>query len=86
MRPLPRLPRAVTGCRDCGAPLSPDEIGLHRKLINRGDTEYLCKRCLAKFFRVSEDFLDGKIAQFRAQGCTLFLPAEDAGKAARPDK
>ena len=61
-------------CRACGAPLSADEMGLHRKLINRGDTTFLCKACLAKEFHCTTELLDQKIEQFRAMGCTLFEP------------
>lgn len=63
-------------CRQCGADLSADEIGLHLKLVNRGDTTYLCKACLAGLFRVDPALLDEKIEQFRLQGCTLFVPKE----------
>jgi len=60
-------------CRRCGKPLHPDEIGLTKKLINRGATEYFCLSCLAARFQVSEDDLRQKIREFRAMGCTLFL-------------
>ena len=59
-------------CQRCGAPLTRDEIGLTKKLINRGCTEFLCYECLAKHFRVSVDLLKAKVEQFREMGCTLF--------------
>ena len=61
-------------CKDCKKELSRDEIGLHKKLLNRRATEFLCKECLAKEFRVSTQLLDQKIIQFRQMGCDLFEP------------
>lgn len=59
-------------CRRCGAPLTQDEIGLTKKLINRGCTEFLCYPCLAERFDVTVDLLRDKVEQFREMGCTLF--------------
>jgi hypothetical protein len=58
----------------CGRILTEDEIGLHKKLINRGATEHLCITCLAEFFGCSEDLLRSKIEHFRSIGCALFPP------------
>ena len=60
-------------CIQCGAPLTSDEVGLTKKLINRGAASFLCIHCLAKEFWVSEELLQEKIMQFRAMGCTLFV-------------
>ena len=60
-------------CIHCGAPLTSDEIGLTKKLVNRGATSFYCIHCLAEEFSVSEELLREKIVQFRAMGCTLFL-------------
>lgn len=59
-------------CIECQRVLTNNEIGLHKRLINRGDTEYMCKQCLAEYFKVTTELLDQKIEQFKAQGCTLF--------------
>ena len=59
-------------CTKCGAPLSRDEIGLHRKIVNRGATEFCCIRCLSDHFKVSEAELREMIERFREAGCTLF--------------
>ena len=66
-------------CKNCGRTLTGDEIGLYRKLVNRGAREYLCKDCLAAHFSCDTALLDEKIAQFRAMGCILFAaaPPED---------
>ena len=65
MAPEPR-------CRGCGTSLSPDEIGLTKKLINRGATEFFCLICLARHFEVTPDTLREKIREFREMGCALF--------------
>ena len=59
-------------CHVCGRELSPDEIALTRKLINRGTSRFLCLTCLASHFQVSEETLRNKIREFREMGCTLF--------------
>ncbi len=60
-------------CQACGAPLSRDEIGLTKKLINRGSTSFFCIACLGRHFQVEEAVLREKIREFRDMGCTLFL-------------
>lgn len=61
-------------CRLCGASLSHDEVGLTKKLINRGAVEFLCFDCMAEHFSVTVDLLKEKVEQFREMGCTLFEP------------
>lgn len=63
-------------CYRCGAPLSRDEIAIHKKLVNRGAEKHLCKSCLALAFEVSEDLINEKIEWFRKTGCTLFDPVK----------
>ncbi len=65
-------------CMKCGRELVGDEVGMHKKLINRGATEYMCLTCLAAFYKCPEALLRTKMEQFRAMGCTLFAKkAED---------
>lgn len=59
----------------CARELTGDEIGLHKKMINRGATEYMCLTCLAKYYNCEESLLIQKMEQFRAQGCMLFAGA-----------
>ena len=59
-------------CTKCGKPLDYIDVGLTKKLINRGSTEFMCKSCLAKEFNVTEKLLDEKVEQFRTMGCVLF--------------
>lgn len=61
-------------CRQCGAPLSNVEIGLTKKLVNRGAESFLCLDCLGKFFGATRERLLAMAERFRAQGCTLFAP------------
>ena len=60
-------------CQSCGRTLTRDEIGLSRKLINRGTQTFFCIHCLARDFRVSEKTLRQMIERFREAGCSLFL-------------
>ena len=59
-------------CKNCGRELLGDEIGLTKKMINRGATEWMCLTCLSKFFGCSEALLLRKIEEFRSMGCSLF--------------
>lgn len=65
-------------CIKCGAQLTPDDIGATKKLINRGSTEFLCIKCLADKFGVTEERIREKIEYWRETGCMLF--------AAKPEK
>ncbi|MBR3593043.1 MAG: hypothetical protein IKL44_00060 [Clostridia bacterium] len=62
----------MKNCMKCKKPLTNDEVGLHKKLINRACTEFMCKECLAEHFSVSVELLDQKLAEFKKQGCLLF--------------
>lgn len=59
-------------CADCGKPITPDEIAVTRKLINRGTKIWYCTDCLARRFEVTRADILERIAYFRAMGCTLF--------------
>ena len=59
-------------CRKCGREITRDEIAVTKKLINRGSETFCCAPCLAAHFRVDEQVIRDKIAQFREMGCTLF--------------
>ena len=60
-------------CIRCGKELNSIDIGAHKKFINRGSTEFMCKGCLANELNVPEELIDKKIEHFKKQGCTLFL-------------
>jgi len=60
-------------CVQCGKPLGRDDIGLHKKLINRGaEEDFLCIDCLCAFFKISRERAEELIAHYREMGCTLF--------------
>ena len=58
--------------KKCGAKLSCDETAVYRRLVYRDATEFLCKKCLAAEFKITEEDIDKKIAHFKSVGCTLF--------------
>lgn len=68
-------------CRKCGAGLSNDEIGLTKKLVNRGAETFLCFDCLGRFFGAPRGRLLEMVERFRSQGCTLFAPEPGEGAA-----
>ncbi len=59
-------------CIKCQRELTRDEIGLFKKLVNRGAQKFMCLSCMSEYFEVSEEALLKKIEQYRAMGCTLF--------------
>ena len=61
-------------CKACSRPLSPDEIAVTKKLINRGVTEFFCVDCLAAYFEVTPQDIRERIQYFKQMGCTLFSP------------
>ena len=65
---------SLPACLQCSRPLTPDEIALTRKMINRGASRFFCLSCLAARFDVTEEALHRKIREFREMGCTLFRP------------
>lgn len=73
----------MTGrCYDCGAPLGADDVGLNRKLINRGVERFLCLACLGERFHMTEEALNDLADRFRASGCVLFPPRPSPGDGA----
>lgn len=65
---------AEKACRRCGkAPLSRDEVGLTKKLIDRQAEDCFCLSCLAEALEATEEELVAKIREFKEQGCPLFL-------------
>ena len=60
-------------CYVCGKnPLSKDEIGITKKLINKKTTTFYCLPCLAEYLEVTVDELIAKIEEFKNEGCALF--------------
>lgn len=60
-------------CYVCGKnPLSKDEIGLTKKLIDKKTVNFFCLACLAEQLEVEQEELEAKIEEFKEEGCTLF--------------
>ena len=60
-------------CYVCGkTPLTKDEIGLTKKLINKKASSFYCLSCLAEYLEVTEEELLAKVEEFKNEGCTLF--------------
>ncbi len=68
----------MAACMKCGRDLTADEVGIYKRLVNRGATTYLCKACLSAHFGCTQTQIDEKIEHFRAMGCTLFAPKSSA--------
>lgn len=59
-------------CKICGNILDKDEIAVYKRMVNRGATEYMCIKCFAIKFEVTEKAIKDKIEHFKKMGCTLF--------------
>lgn len=60
-------------CYVCGKePLTKNEIGLTKKLIDKNSKIFYCTPCLAEYLEVTEDELLDKVEEFKSEGCTLF--------------
>ena len=63
----------MSRCYLCGKePLTKNEIGLTRKLLNEEAVHFYCLECLAEFLEVDAEFLVMKIEDFKNQGCIYF--------------
>ena len=63
----------IKKCYVCGkSPLTKDEIGINKKIIDKKATQFYCLSCLAEFLEVTEEELLAKIEEFKAEGCKLF--------------
>lgn len=63
----------IKKCYVCGkSPLTKDEIGINKKIIDKKTTQFYCLPCLAEFLEVTEEELLSKIEEFKAEGCKLF--------------
>ena len=63
----------IKKCYVCGkSPLTKDEIGINKKIIDKKATQFYCLPCLAEFLEVTEEELLAKIEEFKSEGCKLF--------------
>ncbi|MBE6424423.1 MAG: hypothetical protein IJD43_08615 [Thermoguttaceae bacterium] len=60
-------------CRVCAkTPLTKNELGLTKKLIDTKASEFFCLDCLADYLEVTPEELLDKIEDFKQEGCKLF--------------
>ena len=60
-------------CYVCGKrPLTKNEIGLTKKLINKKANYFYCINCLAEYLEVTTEELEAKVEEFKEEGCILF--------------
>ncbi len=59
-------------CIKCSKLLTNDDIGFHKKMVNRGAHEYMCIECLSEYFGLSVEQSHEMVERFRRSGCTLF--------------
>ena len=63
----------MTYCIHCGKELSFNDIGAHKKFINRGSREFMCISCLAAELNVPEKRIYEKIELFKNRQCRFRL-------------
>ena len=64
---------ACNKCKQCGRILTKDEIGLHKKLYNRGATSYFCIDCAANILRFPFHFFKRKLKNLRRWDARCFF-------------
>lgn len=63
----------MSKCIKCGRQLTNDDIGFHKKMVNRGATEFMCVECLSNYFGIETEKAYKMIEHLRISGCTLFV-------------
>ena len=64
---------SVICCVKCNRPVSHDEIGLYKRIFNRGAETFWCIHCISEYLDCPVPKLEKKIAEFRDMGCTCLL-------------
>lgn len=59
-------------CISCGKELNKDDIGFHKKMVNRGAEEFMCIDCLCEYFGLTREKADEMILKFKSMGCSMF--------------
>ncbi|MBO4342171.1 MAG: hypothetical protein J5870_03635 [Clostridia bacterium] len=62
----------VLYCISCGKELNKDDIGFHKKMVNRGAEEFMCIDCLCEYFGLTREKADEMILKFKSMGCSMF--------------
>ena len=71
-RPSAAPAKCTSLCIKCGKELERIDIGLYKKMVNRGADKFMCIDCLGEEIGVSREMLLEKAEQFKKAGCTLF--------------
>jgi predicted nucleic-acid-binding Zn-ribbon protein len=67
------MSKEANKCYVCGkTPLTKNEIGLTKKLIDKNSISFYCIDCLAEYLEVTTEELEAKVEEFKEAGCTLF--------------
>ena len=66
------MTRKKSACISCGKPISKEEAGIHKKLLDEDAKAFYCIDCLAAYLEVSAQDIRDKIEEFKEQGCKLF--------------
>lgn len=64
---------ACSKCKQCGRILTKDEIGLHKKLYNRGATSYFALTAAANILRFPFHFFKRKLKNLRRWDARCFF-------------
>ena len=65
---------ACSKCKQCGRILTKDEIGLHKKLYNRGAASYFCIDCSSQYLDDSRShFFKRKLKNLRRWDARCFF-------------
>lgn len=65
------LKTRIYTCFSCGkTPLTKDEIGVNKKLLDADN--FYCLECLANYLETDIESIMDKIEEFKEQGCELF--------------
>ena len=60
-------------CTSCEKyPLTKNEIGINKKLLDAADKNFYCLDCLASYLEVDVQDIIDKIEEFKDEGCKLF--------------
>jgi len=60
-------------CVVCGKKnLNKNTVGINKKLLGKGITNFYCMDCLAEYLECTVDDLNDKIEEFKDEGCALF--------------
>lgn len=67
------MTKKIFNCIVCGKrPLTKDEIGITKKLLDIKSKNFYCIYCLANFLEVEPQEILDKIEEFKNDGCKLF--------------